>query len=101
MYVGSPALPLNIKLEEAAKLIEDVLKKKHWQDFSAGEMKLVLEPFYFFDYSVMNELDVIERGSLALDALEKELDETAGKNFSEKRGTSQGAVQKSIAEYLF
>jgi len=84
LYIGSPALPLKIKLEEAIKLIEDVLKKKHWQNFSMGEMKLVLEPFYFFDYSISEGLKVIEKGSLALNALEKKLDKTAAANFSEK-----------------
>jgi hypothetical protein len=50
MFVGNPVIPVSFTLENAAGLVEQALKKKNWQNFEKGDIKLVLAPFFIFRY---------------------------------------------------
>jgi len=51
-------LPLSLSAKEALSKIEAVLIKKNWKDFDAGELKLVLVPYFLYDYHYHTEKDV-------------------------------------------
>lgn len=76
MLVGNPVFPISFRLEQVAELIEKTLKKKNWQSFDRGEIKLVLRPLYVFYYDAVfpEERGKTERGRLALDGETARLD---------------------------
>ena len=79
MFVGDPVFPVVFEIEKVAELIEATLKKKSWQAFDRGEVKLVLQPTYIFYYDAVFEeggkpKGKGERGRLALNAETAELD---------------------------
>ncbi len=78
MFVGNPVFPISFEIEKVAGLIEATLKKKNWQSFDRGEVKLVLQPVYIFYYDAVFEeggkpSGKGERGRLALNAETAEL----------------------------
>lgn len=50
MYLGNPALPVLFPAKEALKKVNKVLVEKNWQEFDIASMKLVLVPFFFYQY---------------------------------------------------
>lgn len=50
MYLGNPMLPVLLPVKEALQKVTKILKEKNWQDFEIGSMKLVLTPFFFYQY---------------------------------------------------
>ncbi len=58
MYLGNPMLPLALSAKEALEKLNKILAEKNWKDFEAGELKLVLVPYYFFSYHSHTEKEV-------------------------------------------
>jgi hypothetical protein len=50
LYLGNPLLPLSLSAKQALIKVETVLREKNWKDFDAGELKLVLIPYYLYNY---------------------------------------------------
>lgn len=84
MYIGRKTLPLSFKLEDSASLLEGVLKKKNWLDFTIGEIKLVYRPFFLFEFKVKKEKAVLAQGKNAVNPFTKELNLEIAKLFDEK-----------------
>ncbi|RLG18122.1 hypothetical protein DRN67_04510 [Candidatus Micrarchaeota archaeon] len=83
MFISRPVFPISFQLEQVAKLVEGLLRKKNWKDFKQAELKLVLTPFYVFYYDAGFEeqkqgksiVKGTKRGRGALDALSGEINE--------------------------
>lgn len=58
MYLGNPLLPLSLSAKEALGKIEAVLVSKNWKDFDSGELKLVLVPYFLYNYHYHTEKEV-------------------------------------------
>ena len=43
-------MPLSLSAKQALIKVETVLREKNWKDFDAGELKLVLIPYYLYNY---------------------------------------------------
>lgn len=50
MFLGNPMLPVLLPVDQALQKITSILKEKNWQDFEVGSMRLVLTPFFFYQY---------------------------------------------------
>jgi hypothetical protein len=50
MYLGNPALPVSFPARQALKKVKSKIEEKNWQNFDIGSMKLVLVPFFFYQY---------------------------------------------------
>ena len=65
MYLGNPLLPLTLPVNEALVKVEAVLKEKSLIDFEIGTMKLVLIPYFFFNYHYYTQKE--ENNQLVID----------------------------------
>jgi hypothetical protein len=91
MYLGNPSLPLKFSLKDSISAVEKKLVENNWDKFEQGKHKLVLKPFYYFNYhffkeKIVDEQKVIESsvdGFLALDAITLKIAEINGKLISE------------------
>jgi hypothetical protein len=87
MYLGNPSLPLKFSLKDSISIAEKKLVENNWNKFDKFKSKLVLKPFYYFNYhffkeKIVDEQNVIESsvdGFLSLDAIKLKLDEANGK----------------------
>lgn len=87
MFLGNPSLPLKVPVNEALAKVEKVLREKNWEDFSLGTMKLVLVPYFYFNYHYYREKEssqgkIIESsvdGFLALNGVELHIEEDTAK----------------------
>ncbi len=87
MFLGNPSLPLKVPVNEALAKVEKVLREKNWEDFSLGTMKLVLVPYFYFNYHYYKEKEssqgkIIESsvdGFLALNGVELHIEEGTAK----------------------
>jgi len=84
MFFGNPVFPISFQIEEVASLVEEVLRKKNWRKFEAGEIKLVLTPFYLFYYDAVLEGEKSERARLALNAQTAELSKEMAESMPEE-----------------
>ncbi len=50
MYLGNPMLPVSLPVNEALQKLTKVITEKNWQNFEIGSMRLVLTPFFFYQY---------------------------------------------------
>ena len=74
MYLGDPSLPISVDEEKAKQLVEQALKKRNWKEVSIEETKLVLVPYYLFDYVSYSEkehhgeqvVEEVEKGRLVI-----------------------------------
>ena len=65
MYLGNPTLPLTLPVNEALVKVEAVLKEKNLINFEIGTMKLVLVPYFFFNYHYYTEKE--ENNQMVID----------------------------------
>jgi hypothetical protein len=65
MYLGNPLLPLTLPVDKALVKVEAVLKEKNLTDFEIGTMKLVLIPYFFFNYHYYTQKE--ENNQLVVD----------------------------------
>lgn len=82
MFFGNPVFPISFQIEEVASLVEEALRKKNWRKFEAGEIKLVLTPFYLFYYDAILEGE--KRARLALNARTAELSKEMAESMPEE-----------------
>ncbi len=83
MFLGNPSLPVNMPVNEALEETQKILKEKNWLNFELGSLKLVLMPFFYFNYHYYREKEnngekVIESsvdGFLALNGSELRINE--------------------------
>jgi len=50
-------LPLSLSAKEALTKVETVLRQKNWNNFDSGELKLVLIPYYLYNYNYHTEIE--------------------------------------------
>lgn len=81
MVLESPALVLNINVQDVLGILEKTLKEKNWANFEVANLKLVYVPYYVFNYDVLVETDVqgqpfsqATTGVAALNAVNGKLD---------------------------
>lgn len=84
MYLDNPAFAVSFPLEDATKLIEETIKKKHWTDFEIGSLSLAYTPYWICNYESYSEKEdktVSEStsGSTALNAVDNTLSDAETK----------------------
>ncbi|MFA5763677.1 MAG: hypothetical protein WC915_02605 [archaeon] len=50
MYIGNPLLPKTISVDQALSKVKKVLQEKNWSNFEIGTPKLILVPYFYFNY---------------------------------------------------
>jgi hypothetical protein len=93
MFLGTPALPIKIGADKARELLEKAFRARNWKDASVEAEKLVLVPYYFFEYAAYREkekageriVSKVERGKLVLDAEKAEVVEGIAEQLPEEK----------------
>ena len=55
MFLGNPSLPISIDGGKARESVEAAISQRNWKEFSVNLAKLILVPYYFFEYSTYTE----------------------------------------------
>ncbi len=87
MYLGNPLLPQTISVDQALSKVKKVLEEKNWSEFEVGTVKLILVPYFYFNYHYYVEKNnkdekVIDKsvdGFLAINANSLNVDEKIAK----------------------
>lgn len=96
LYLDNPALPTKIIPAEAVKLLDEIIrKKKNWHKFEIATLKLVLVPYFYFNYHYFREKEkngekIVESstdGFLAMNAETLSMDEETTKLAKENIGS--------------
>jgi hypothetical protein len=87
MYIGNPLLPQTISVDQALSKVRKLLAEKNWSDFDGGVVKLILVPYFYFNYHYFVEKNNADKkiinksidGFLAIDANSLKVDEKIAK----------------------
>ncbi len=81
MILESPALVLNIRMQDVLDILESTLEERNWLHFDLVNMKLQYVPYYLFNYDVLLEQKVQDQtfsqgfsGLMAMNAIDGKLE---------------------------
>ncbi len=55
MFLGNPSLPVLIDGKKAGELLKNAFAEKNWKEISVSAEKLILVPYFLFEYSTYRE----------------------------------------------